>query len=104
MLAYETMNGNTVSLLRGVPKDWFAKGFSAKGLGLSENVVDIAVKDSTVSICFHRPTADTVELVWRAKDAIVPQNILSGMEYVEEIRGNVILLKKGITSAELKIR
>ena len=104
MLAYETMNSNTVSLLRGVPKDWFAKGFSAKGLGLSENVVDIAVKDNTVSIRFQRPTAEVCELVWRAKGTIAPEDILSGMQFVEEIRGNVILLKKGITAAELHIR
>lgn len=103
-MAYETMNGNTVSLLRGVPKEWFAKGFSAKGLCLAENAVDIAVKDDTVSVSFRRPTAETVELVWRAKDTIAAEDILSGIEYVEEIRGNVIVLKKGITTAELKIR
>ena len=103
-MAYETMNSNTVSLLRGIPKDWFAKGFSAKGLGLSENVVDIAVKDHTVSVRFQYPTTDITELVWRAKDTILPEDIQSGMEYVKEIRGNVILLKKGITTAELNIR
>lgn len=104
MFAYETMRGNRLTLLRGIPKVWFETGFSAKKVGFSDGSVDIAVKDGRVTMDFSKETAEPVELVWRAKDKISLTDLEAGREYVSAISGNCLTLKAGITHAELVIR
>lgn len=104
MFAYEKMRDNRLMLLGGIPKAWFETGFSAKKLGYSGGSVDIAVKDNRVCIDFSVPTTETVELVWRKKEQISLSDVELGAEYVESVCGNRLLLKAGITHAELVIR
>ena len=104
MFAYERMRDNKLVLLSGIPKAWFETGFSAKKLGYSNGSVDVAVKDNTVSIHFSAPTTDPIELVWREKDIVTPESVENGREHILAIDGNRLMLKTGITHAELVIR
>lgn len=103
MFAYETMNERKLSLLRGIPKAWFDKGFSAKGLGWTGGTLDVEVKDNTVKVNFSAPTEHNAEIVWRKKDAVSMSDIVKGAELVERCEGNRVILKKGMITAEIEI-
>ncbi|MBE7024331.1 MAG: hypothetical protein E7412_07715 [Ruminococcaceae bacterium] len=103
MFAYETMNEKTLSLLRGIPKAWFDKGFSAKGLGWTEGTLDIEAKDNTVTVEFSAPLEKSAEIVWRKKTSVSMANIAEGAEFVEKCQGNRIVLKKNLKKAFIKI-
>lgn len=103
MFAYETMNDRKLSLLRGVPKAWFDKGFSAKGLGWTKGKVDISVENNSVEIVFSKPLDVKAEIVWRANQDISMDNILEGKEFVERCAGNRIILKFGVEKAKITI-
>lgn len=104
MFAYENMKDGKLSLLKGIPLDWFEKGFSAKGIGYSKGSVDMEGKDSHVRVGFSSPIAENVELVWRKKERITEEDILCGMEFTEKVVDNRIILKRGITYAEYHIK
>lgn len=102
MFVYETIDEGRLSMLRGVPLEWFAQGFSVSGMGYSQGTVDLTVKDRRVSIRFSAPLEKEAELVWRLKKQVDKDSLLSGHEFVERMDGNRLVLKKGITGAELE--
>ena len=102
--AYERLDTGTLRLLSAVPKDWLESGFSVNGIGYSGGKLDVSCKDGTVTVCFDRPTEAEAELVLRTKDTVLPEDMISGSEYVKEIRKNVLVLKKGITKASVTLR
>lgn len=103
MFAYETMNKRTLSLLRGIPKSWFEKEFSAKKIGWTGGMVNLAVKGNKVSVEFSSPCNEDTEIVWRKKEEVKMSDILSGAEFVERCEENKIILKQGINKADITI-
>lgn len=103
MFAYETMNEKTLSLLRGVPKNWFEKGFSVKGIGWTKGRLDISVKENNVEINFSKPLDAKAEIVWRAKNSVTMNNIIDGKEFVENCENNRIILKKGVSAVKIVV-
>ncbi len=103
MFAYETMNEGTLSLLRGIPKAWFDKGFSAKGIGWTGGKLDIEVKENIVTVEFSEPIEKPAEIVWRKNNFVSMSDISEGSEFVEKCEGNRIILKKGVKEAVIKI-
>ena len=53
---------------------------------------------------FSAPIPEGTKLVWRTKESVSVDDILCGKEFVKEINGNVITLKKGIQTAEFAIK
>ena len=104
MFAYETMDAEKLMLLAGIPKSWYAAGCAVKGIGTTFGTVDIAVQEDGVSMVFAEPLPKSAEMLWRVKDTLNTQDILSGMEAVETIIENRIILKKGIVRADIRIR
>ena len=102
--AYERIDAGTLRLLSAVPKEWLESGFSVNAIGYSGGKLDVSCKDGTVTVCFDRPTEAEAELVLRTKDTVLPEDMISGLEYVKEIRKNVLVLKKGITKASVTLR
>ena len=103
MFVYEKIKDRTLVLLSGVPKSWLTKGCSVVGVGTSFGKVSVAVKDRCITVEFEEPLAKQAELVWRLKETLKEKDIIEGMEAVEKIEGNRIILKKGITCAKLEI-
>ena len=103
MLAYEKMDGG-LSLLKALPKDWYGKEFSARGIGYSGGSVDISSDGSGISFKFSSPSPEGAVVVWRAKENITEEEVLSGMEYIEKIDGNKLTLKSGLTSLRISIK
>lgn len=103
MLAYEKMDGG-LSLLKALPKDWYGKEFSARGIGYSGGSVDISSDGSGISFKFSSPSPEGAVVVWRAKENITEEEVLSGMEYIERIDGNKLTLKSGLTSLRISIK
>ena len=102
--AYETVNEKRLSLLRAVPKSWFKKGFDVKNIGFSEGCIDISLCDNKLSISFSSPVSSTTEIIWRAKETLCESDIISGIEYIDNISENRIYLKEGIMKAEITVR
>ena len=103
MFAYELMNESKLSLLRAVPKKWFDKGFTVRGLGWSDGNLDISLEENKLRIEFSKAPESTLEIVWRKKKTIDMNDIKKGTEFIEKCEGNKIILKKGITFAEFEI-
>jgi len=101
--AYERIDNGALRLLSAIPKEWYKTGFSVKGLGYSGGKLDISYADNTVRIFFDRKTENTVELVLREKEAVYNENIVSGSEFISEIRKNILILKSGITEASITL-
>ena len=104
MFVYENMKYEKLSLLKGIPLDWFEKGFSVKGIGYSKGSVNVEGKDSHIRVGFSSPITENVELVWRKKERITEEDLFYGMEFIEKIIDNRIILKRGITHAEFQIK
>ncbi len=102
--AYETVEKNTLSLLRAIPKAWFTKPFKVKNLMYSDGCIDIRVEEQRVRVAFSSPLQKQAEIVWRNKETLSASDIVSGQEYIEAIAGNRLLLKKGVTKVDIVIR
>ena len=102
--AYETVDQKTLRLLSGLPKEWYALPFCVTGLGYSEGTLDISSDGDGIEIRFAQAPTKPFALVWRAKDTISPSDIQVGAEYVEEIRGNVLVLKPQSKVINIKIQ
>lgn len=103
MFAYETMRENKLVLLSGVPLEWIKNGCSVENIGTSFGKIDIKVCDNQITVNFNKPLETEAEIVWRTKDSLTTKDILSGMEFIKDINQNRIILKKGITHANIKI-
>ena len=103
MLAYETVADKKLRLLSGLPKAWYKLPFSAKGIITSSGTVDIVSDGETVSIDFSNGAPEGCEVVFREFTALSPANIDKGLEYVEKIDGNRLVLKEGSRHVKLKI-
>ena len=101
--AYERIDNGVLRLLSAIPKEWYKTGFSAKGLGYSGGTLDISYADNTVKVRFDRKTENNVELVLRGREAVYAEDIVSGSEFISEIRKNVIVLKRGITEVSITL-
>jgi len=102
MLVYEKMDG-TLSLLTALPKDWYTKEFSALGIGYSGGKLDIISDGEGVSVKFYSPAPEGTVLVWRTKDEVAMEDITAGAEFIEEIRGNKLVLKAGVTEFRISV-
>lgn len=103
MFAYETIRENKLVLLSGVPLDWLEKGCSAKKLGTSFGKLSITVKNNQITVDFDKPLETEAEITWRLNKNLTEKDIVSGMEFISKIKDNRIVLKKGITAANIKI-
>jgi hypothetical protein len=101
--AYETVRENKLRLCSAVPKSYFEKDFSAKGVGYSGGTVDIEYKCGELNLSFSSPTPKDTELVFRAKDKISSDDIEIGREFIKEINGNVLVLNEGVTDIKIKL-
>ncbi len=104
MFAYETVNEKRLSLLRAVPKAWFEKGFEVKNIGFSKGKIDICLKENTITLSFSVPISAETEILWRDKENFLENDIVQGMDCIDKIIGNRIVLKSGITFAKIEIR
>lgn len=101
--AYECMNEKKLKLLSALPKEWYAKRFKVNGISYSGGRLDLESDGKILSVRFEQTPEIPVELVWRAKEVIRPQDILLGKENILEINGNVLLLKSGIKEMQMAI-
>lgn len=101
--AYEDMEGKTLRLLSALPKEWSGRPFAVNGIGYSGGKLDLKSDGEKLTVRFAQIPDIPVEIVWRAKETIRPQDITVGQQYVAEIRGNVLLLKTGIRELEIAI-
>ena len=100
MFAYEKMDG-ALSLLTALPKDWYKKEFSVKGIGYSAGSVDISSDGRCVSIRFSSKSPENCVLVWRAKENIALSDVTLGAEFVESIDANKIKLRAGVSEIRI---
>ena len=102
--AYETADGKKLRLLSAIPSDWYGRPFKARGICYSEGSIDIDSDGESVSVSFSAPPTVTVELIWRARKEILPQDVRLGLEYVSAVNGNTLTLKSGIPSFTLSVK
>jgi len=91
-------------LLAALPKDWYRKPFTVRGLQLTFGKVDLLSDGERMTVDFSSPIPANVELVRRDKDSLTAEDLIVGEEFVESIHGNRLILKAGITHAEFVIR
>ncbi len=103
MFAYERVDG-TLSLLSALPRDWYGRPFAAAGVGFSYGKMSVRSDGRVIALDFDSPLRAGVELVFRNKDAIAESDITVGAEYVEKICENKLILKSGITHAEISVK
>ena len=104
MLAYETVDNSKLRLLSAVPKEWFSDSFSVKNIGTTEGNIDISYNKKRLTLKFSKPTSKTTEIVFRSLANLTLDDLIEGKEYVDEINGNVIVLKRGVSKAQLLIK
>lgn len=104
MFAYETVENGCLHLLSAIPKAWFSLGFSADGLCYSGGACSINWDGKHLALSFSSPVHTQVEIVWRLKKILTPEDITAGFESVERINQNHIILKQGVKEAVFEIR
>lgn len=102
MFAYETVQSGKLLLLAGLPLEWLQKGCSVQNLGTSFGKIHIWAGADFVELVFENPLEKEAEIVWRQKETLEISDILQGMEYIDHIENNCMILKKGITQACIK--
>ena len=102
-LAYESVDGNTLSLLRAVPRDWLEGGFDVRGIGTSRGKLNISYKGGELKLHFDSPVMQKCEIYLRDRDSLSESDIRAGKEYIAEIKGNKIILKSGISDAAIAL-
>ena len=103
MFAFERIADSTAMLLAALPKDWYRKPFTVRGLQLTFGKVDLLSDGKRLTVDFSSPIPANVELVRRDKDSLTAEDLIVGAEFVESIHGNRLILKTGITHAEFII-
>ena len=103
MFAYERVDG-TLSLLSALPASWYKKPFRAENVGYPDGMLSVNSDGERLTLDFDTPIGEGVELVFRNKAAIAASDITCGAEYVERISGNKLILKSGITHAEISMK
>lgn len=101
---YESVKDKKMRLLSAVPKSYFDFDFAVLSVGYSKGTLDIEYKGGILDLSFSSPTPEGAELVFRAKDKIVPEDIEIGGEFVKEIKDNVIVLNGGLNKIKIKLR
>ena len=104
IFAYERITDGRLQLLSAFPKKWYSEPFSAKGIGYSDGTVDIDSDGESITVRFSSPSPAGAEFVIRARDNLSEENIKLGAEYIDDISGNRIILKTGITYAKFIIK
>lgn len=100
-LAYESVDGDTLSLLRATPREWLDQGIYAKGIGTSRGSLDISYENNLLNIHFSHPVSQKCEVYIRNRDSISPSDIKSGSEYIAGIEGAKIILKPAVTDVQI---
>ena len=101
---YESVKDKKMRLLSAVPKSYFDFDFAVRSVGYSKGTLDIEYKGGILDLSFSSPTPEGAELVFRAKDKIVPEDIEIGSEFVKEIKDNVLVLNGGLNKIKIKLR
>jgi len=102
--AYESIDGKTLRLLSALPMAWYKSGFTAKNISYSEGGITIFSDGKAISFSFEKSPSISVEIVIRAKEFIIPEDIILGREHVNDVRGNVIYLKPGIKDLKIALK
>jgi hypothetical protein len=102
--AYERVQDGALQLLSAIPRSWYSKPFSAKGIAYSGGAIDIYSDGEYLSVDFAEPTVKPCELILRAHTNIHRDSVECGSEYVLEIRENRIILKAGISKVKIKLK
>ena len=102
--AYERVSDGVLQLLSAIPRSWYSKPFSAKGIAYSGGAIDIDSDGEYLSVDFAEPTVKPCELILRAHTNIARDSVECGSEYVLEIRKNRIILKAGISKVKIKLK
>ena len=104
VFTYERITDGRLQLLSAIPREWYGKGFSAKGIGYSGGKIDIESDGEIIEIAFENKTEAPVEVVFRAKGEIEASDITLGGEYIEKFLKNRVILKSGLTRVKLCIK
>jgi hypothetical protein len=102
--AYETVGENKLRLCSAVPKSYFEKDFSVKGVGYSGGTVDIEYVGGELSISLSSPAKENTELVVRAKEKLSFGDVKIGSEFIKEIKGSVLVLSAGARELKIKVK
>ena len=103
MFAYETVADRKLLLLSALPKEWYALPFTAKGIVTTNGTVDIVSDGECFSFDFSKGSPEGCEIVFRNVENLSLASIKKGKEYVKDIIGNRIILKKGLSHAEIAL-
>ena len=93
--AYEGGVDGKLHLLPALPTGWYRLPFAVTGLGYSGGRLDICSDGRTIRIDFEKPPVCEVFLTLREKAEIRPADLAAGMEYVQKIDGDRLLLRPG---------
>ena len=104
MFSYERLRDGGLVLLAALPKEWYSQPFSARGLGYSEGTVDIVFDGDSITVELSSPTKNDVELTLRHVPSLTEERITHGLQYVERIEENKLILKNGITHARITVK
>ena len=100
---YEPIGGGALRLLSALPREWYGKAFSAKRIGYSGGRLDITSDGETVTLAFAEPSSKAAELILRGCGEIDRACVIAGGEWIEEIRGNRILLRAGCRTLTVEL-
>jgi hypothetical protein len=103
MFAYETVADRKLLLLSALPKEWYALPFKVKGIVTTNGVVDIVSDGNSLFIDFSKGSPENCEIVFRIAEDLILDNVKKGKKYVKNVVGNRIILKKGISHAEISL-
>ena len=101
MFAYETVGDRKLKLLSALPKEWYSLPFTAKGIVTSHGKVDIASDGKTITFDFSEGSPEDCEITFRNAESLNVDGIKLGKEYVKDVIGNSVILKKGTRHAEI---
>lgn len=103
MFAYETVADRKLLLLSALPKEWYALPFTAKGIVTTNGTVDIVSDGECFSFDFSKGSPEGCEIVFRNVEKLSLDSIKKGKEYAKDVIGNRIILKKGLSHAEIAL-
>ena len=103
MFAYETVGDRKLKLLSALPKEWYSLPFTAKGIVTTHGKVDIVSDGKTISFDFSEGSPEDCEIVFRNAESLNIDSIKLGKEYVKDVIGNRVILKKGTRHAEIAL-
>ena len=104
MFACERTTDGRLVLLGALPREWYKKPFRVSGVGYSNGTASISSDGESITLDFSAPTEDDALLTLRHKDTLTAADIVDGVQYVERIEGNALVLKNGITHACIRVK